>query len=653
VKKLVLTFCGMLAVLGASGQIDFSRYFDDNALPFLNTDDHLDVHFKWDMKGMIQAQINEGLNNLAEDKVPLAQLNFEEAIKLDSTLWLSYYYRGVCHKKLKAFKNAEKDFRVCMRLQPKQAEPYLELGEIYHERKRFTAARDLYEEAIDADPKLVHAYYNLGHVELAAGDARKALKLYQKCNEIAPNFPDAYMAQGVLKFKVRKNDNQSIAFFDQALAVDSTFSQAYFWRGMAYMSLNQSQKCLSDWNKVIAFNPSNSFLIMMRGYLRIEMNEFDYAFADLRKALMSQEVDENRFVSGQTLMDKRIDLQSLANYLLRNGYGLKDETFTLIKKGFCLELSGREKEALRAASQAERLEPSATVYYTRAVIYEHLKKHDSAFYDYGKALRYDKDIFDAHKKRGIYWYELKNYAKSYEHFNAMFRLQPESPVAYRLRGLIRSHEKNFQGAIEDLAKFIKTDSSDFEALRTSAVCKASLGDGRGANEDLRRILYFDTRNWTLYGDVATNYLSLQDTTKAMDILYLYVKNHPLTIYPHLELVRIHIARKQWTEAKTWIEAARKIPPTGFRTLQQSFDIFYLRGLIHFHETEYDQAIDQFGKGLEVIGGDYYGRRAIYQRAVSYYKKGDVRKAINDMKTIKTSGFMDAESLYNTWNAKTK
>lgn len=646
-KKLALTFWGILAALCVSGQIDFSRYFDNNSLPFLNTDDHLDVGFKWDMKGTLQVQINEGLNNLEEGNIPLAKSNFDEAIKLDSTLWLSYYYRGVCHKKLKAFISAEKDLRACIQLQPKQAEPYLELGEIYHWHSRFIGARDMYAKAIDADPTLVHAYYNLANLELVTGDEHKASKLYQKCNDINPRFPDAYTALGILKFKVKRNDNQAIEFFNRAIGADSTFAQAYFWRGLAYSGLNQLEKCLKDWSKVIALNPGNAFILTMRGCLLMEMNQYDYAFADMRKALMSQEVDENRFVSGQTRLDKQIDLQSLANYLLRNGYGLKDESFALIKKSFCLMVAKNEEAALQVASQAELLEPSSTIYYTRAVIYEHLRKHDSAFYDYGKALRYDKDIFDAHKKRGIYWYELKNYPKSYEHFNAMFRLQPESPVAYRLRGLVRSNEGDFKGAIDDLAKFLKTDSTDDEALRTSAVSKIKLGNNRGANEDLRKILYFDTENWTMYEDVAINYLTLGDTAKAITILELYAHNHGHALFPHVEIARIHIARKQWAEAKARIETTRRIPPLLF-SIRQSCELYYFRGFIHFQEAEYDKAIEQFNSSLNIVT-NY--QEANYYRALAYHKKGELRKALNDLKPLKAAKYKDAEALYEAWSAK--
>lgn len=646
-KKLILTFCVCAVALGVYGQIDFSRYFDRDALPFLNTDDHLDVKFKWDMKGALQVQINDGLNNLEEKNLSLARSNFDEAIKIDSTLWLSYYYRGICNKKLKEYADAVKDFKTCIRLQPKQAEPYLELGEIYHENNRFSAARDMYEKAIDADPRLVHAQYNLGNVELATGDARRALRLYQKCNEIAPNFPDAYMAQGILKFKVRKNDNQSIEYFNKALSVDSAFSQAYFWRGLAYLSLNQSKKCLDDWTTVIRFNPTNTFMLNMRGFLHMEMDQYDYAFADIRKAFMGNQVDEDRFVGGQTMLDKRIDLQALANYLLRNGYGLKDESFTLIKKSFCLAVSGRDRNALKAASQAEKLEPSATVYYTRAIIYEHLKKHDSAFYDYGKALRLDKDIFDAHKKRSIYWISLKNFKMGHEHISNMFRLQPESIVAYRLRGLLRSHEEDYQGAIDDLAKFLKADSSDYEALRTSAVCKAALGDNHGANDDLRKVLYFDTRNWTMYEDVYTNYLSLGDTTKAIDIMKLYADQEPRIITPYLDLVRIYFRRNQWVDLRTELQRIKGLPPS-YHTTQQLADQFFFEAMLHSRDGDYDEAIENFSRALKLVPAF---QEAIYYRAKAFERKGDLKKALHDLKPLKIAGFKDAGLLYEAWSAQ--
>ena len=80
----------------------------------------------------------------------------------------------------------------------------------------------------------------------------------------------------------------------------------------------------------------------MRGCLYIELEDYDNAFNDLRKAMRARAVDEERFTVGaQTVLDKRIDLQFAANYLITNGYGLDEKSFGFLKKGFCLLLSGK------------------------------------------------------------------------------------------------------------------------------------------------------------------------------------------------------------------------------------------------------------------------------------------------------------------------
>jgi hypothetical protein len=53
-----------------------------------------DIPIIWNMKGKLQADINEGLNALIEGNANVAEYNFSNALKVDSTLWQVYYYRG-------------------------------------------------------------------------------------------------------------------------------------------------------------------------------------------------------------------------------------------------------------------------------------------------------------------------------------------------------------------------------------------------------------------------------------------------------------------------------------------------------------------------------------------------------------------------------
>lgn len=639
--KITLAFAVIFFLaLPLRGQMDFTKYFDESSVPLLDTEDHLDPIFEWNMPGNVQVFLNEGINYLKEGEHLLAKSNFDEILKLDSLSWVAYYFRGICQKNLHAFEQAKKDLSISIRLNPRQAAAHVELGEIHHLQKAFNKATIEYDKALVLDPRMIQAYYNLGSLSVEKGDVRRGLRYYEKCNEVDPNFPQAYMMQGILKFKARKRDNESILLFNRAVMADSAYALTYFWRGLAWIALDNPKEGLTNWSKLVSLEPQNSFYIIMRGFLFIEMGDFDNAFNDLRKVMKSRAVDDEKFVGGQTVLDKRIDLQFAANYLITNGYGLNEQAFSLLKKGYCLLLAGNTKGALDEFRRAEQIEPSATVYFLEALAYEHSGDHSSAFKYYIKTLENDNDNFDAHKKRSVYRVELRDWKGADEDFNHMFRLQPKSPATYRLRGLTRSLQNDYRGAIDDLNNFIKTDSSDYEAIRTRSACLSLTGDEAGSNEDLRRLLNFQAGSG-LYETVADNYVKLKDTTNAIEVWREYADRRPHLSTPHMALARIYIAQKKWDSARVEVNRLLVIINVDSQSKEYS-EIVFWDGLIDYQRSSYEVAINKFSKSLK---SDADNLGAKYFRAKAYEKTGQVKKALTEFRELKNSGYSDAASLY--------
>ncbi len=630
----------ILIVLPIRAQLDFSKYFDENSIPLIDVDDHLDPAFVWDMSGNVQVFLNEGINYLKEGNLRLAITNLDSALALDPQLWMAHYYRGICHKHLRHLKEAERDLTASLTFHPQSAAAHVELGEIYHLQNSFANAAEQYNQAIVVDPQLALSYYNLGSLSLAMGDTRKGIKYYEKCNEVDPRFPHAFMMQGLLKFKARKKDNESIKLFDKAIAADSTYAPTYFWKGLAWITLDRPDEGLSSWTKLSTLAPHNTFYTFMRGFLLIEMGDFDNAFNDLRKAMKAIAVDEEKFVGGQTILDKKIDLQFAANYLITNGYGLNETSFSLLKKGFCLLLAGNPKTAVEEIKKAEAIEPSGTVFFLQALAYEHSGDHKSAFRYYSKALEKDIDNFDAHKKRSVYRTELQDWKGANEDFNHMFRLQPKSPTTYRIRGFAKSLQQDYRGAIDDLNNFMKTDSTDFEVIRTRSACLLLLGEQAASNEDLRRLLDFPQGSY-LYEEVATNYLILKDTANAIKVWHKYADARPFSPAPHMALAKIYIKQENWDSLRT--EIARLLPliNSNYQAKEYS-EIIFWDGLIDFEQSSYESAITKFSKSLK---SDANNLSAKYFRAKAYDKVGETKKALAELRELKRFGYSDSESLY--------
>ena len=646
-QRIFLCFSVLiLMVVHAHAQMDFGKYFDESSIPLIDVDDHLAPTFVWDMPGTIQVHLNEGINYLTEGDLLLAISNFDQALKLDGELWVAHYYRGICHKNLRDFKEAENDLLTSLSLNPSLAIARVELGEIYHIQNFFAKAGDEYAKAVSIDPQLAQAYYNLGSLSLAMGDSRKGIKYYEKCNEVDPRFPQSYMMQGILKFKARKRDNESIKLFDKAVAADSSYAHTYFWRGLAWIALEQPEKGLTNWTKLSALAPHNSFYTFMRGFLLIEMGDFDNAFNDLRRAMKAIAVDDEKYVGAQTILDKRIDLQFAANYLITNGYGLNENSFSLLKKGFCLLLAGNTKIALEEIRKAEQIEPSGTVFFLEALAYEHSGEHKSAFLYYTKAIEKDRDNFDAYKKRSIYRTELQDWKGADEDFSHMFRLQPKSPTTYRIRGFAKSLQRDYRGAINDLNNFMKTDSTDYEVIRTRSVCWSLLGDNAAANEDLRRLLDFREGSH-LYDEVATNYLTLKDTAKAMEIWRKNAIARPRSSHPHMAMAKIYIEQKKWDSLRVVIATVLPLLNSDYHPREYAEVVFW-DGLIDFEQSAYEVAITKFSKSLKSDAGNL---RAKYFRAKAYEKIGENKKALVELKELKKSGYSDSSILYEAVSRK--
>ncbi|HPM30888.1 MAG TPA: tetratricopeptide repeat protein [Chryseolinea sp.] len=641
-KSLFIYVVLMCVTSIVHAQISLARYFDENSLPLLDLSDHLPVNFKWDQKGTVQVALNEGLNFLDENKLELAIANLSEAIELDSTLWVAYYYRGVVHKKKGELKEAETDLLHAKEMKIDQSEICFELGELYHQQGKYTEAEKLYEEAIHLNNNQVDAHFNLGSLYLMQADPGKALEYYKKCNEANPRFAKAYVMEGLLNYRGTKDSEASIQFFTKAIEMDSSNSLAYFWRGMFYVYSNQNEKCLEDWTRYITFNPRNVFMLSMRGYLYIELNRFDEAFIDLRKALLSIDLNEDKFMGSLTFLNKQIDIQAVARYIMRNGYGLKDDAFASLKKGFCLLIAGKENEALDCLKRAEGIEKASTIYYLEAIVHEYLNNHPQALKYYDRALQYDNDIFEVHAKKCVYHFKIYDYKNANSDLDEMFRLQPASPVCHRFRGIIRFEQGYYEPAIADLSQAIGADTTDWKAIETRFDCYIMLNKSEEAKEDSERLLKRAETNWAIYNDVVSKYLLAKDTSYALLLCDRLTNQLPQFCWSHVKALEIYIAQKNWNDAE--LRIAKVMSLTTEEQLQVLYaKLYYYKGLIEqykYHNPE--KAIVLFNKCIKT---NFDNMEARYALAKVYNEMGKSRKALSMYKQLSDWGFKDAQILY--------
>ncbi len=439
------------------------------------------------MPSAVQVEMNEGLNAIEEQNYFRAIGHFDSVLSLNKNFAPAFYFRGISYKIINELGHAEFNLKVAASYFRDKPEVYVELGDIKFLEKNFANAEEYYQKALEINKNFVVAHFKMGTLSSSQGKYESAIKYFEKCNKIDVKFPNAYLATAILKIRLRSKDSNSIEDFSKAIQADSTFALAYFWRGLNYLRLRDTSRCLIDWTKAIELQPINPMFTVSRGSIFVDQNKFDDAYRDFRKTIVSHPIDEKRSRFNNTVIDKQIDVQNAVNYLSRFGRSLDENALNNIQKAFCLMFVSRFQDALTALNYAMNIQPSAPVYYFKGLLFESYPIfQDSAINNFEKALAFDKNMFDVNKKLAIYKYKHLDWKGAYGHLREMNRIQPGSEVTWRLSGLIKNGLKDYYGAIIDFTRCIKMDSFDIEILNARAIAWMEVEDSQGFQ---RRFLF--------------------------------------------------------------------------------------------------------------------------------------------------------------------
>jgi tetratricopeptide (TPR) repeat protein len=646
----VMLICMMLGSTPLHAQIRFEKYFSAKFLPRIDNTKFLDVKFEWTIPGTIQGEMNAGLTEIDNGDFEKAIPHFSMVIQ-HSSFWAAYYYRGICHRALGRFTDAYHDVEHALKLNDNLPEIYFTLGQLRQQQVLaldFFALDDAakyYQDAVDLDSKFIHGYFGLACVAHIQNNKRKSENLLEKCLKLDPDYAPAYLLQAFQKFQeLEKKNSEAMALLDRAIAADSTYSDALFWRGYLNLKQNKASECLADWNRLVQLYPRNMFYLTLRGFLYIELDDFDRAFHDLRNAVLSKDINENDFTGGQTALDKMLDLKFAAQYIMRHSYGLDEDVLPYVKKGFCLFLNGKKEEALAAFKSAEEIQPSATVVFFQALILEHLGRHSEAATYYDRALEFDNDIFDAHKKRAVYRAEVKNWKGAYKDYDEMIRLQPDYYAVYRLRGFTRTNLGDFGGAMLDFTKFLEKDTTDAEVYHARGFCRTKLNDPKGAASDYMRALQGGFKNEDLYRRTIDLHLQLKDTASAITALDACVNDFPTKKENFEKRIDLYITAKQWEKGLKLIDqqtvAVDKFPQYQSELKKSYARYYYYKGLIYYKQGNYYNAVAWFKEALV----DKEDHEARYYRAKSHIALGEIDRARSDLKILSKENYLDAVAL---------
>ena len=289
---------------------------------------------------------------------------------------LQYGYAYEMHK-LKRYNEAINYYKRAIAINPKKAETYINIAQIYTIKDDTQNALNILNEGISAIPYSPELLTQKDNLEKAqAGQLfEMASKYYEQKNyqealnnylKIANQTPEVKNAIASCHWEL-KNYQSAIDWWQKVLKFEPDNEEVLYFSALAYNELNNKQKALELFNKIVAKNPQNTDA--KNAIRSIKDAEFNY---NLEQAISLYEKKD--FTNSLSMLDQ-LQIEQPKN------------AYIAYYKGAIFEEEQKQKEAGNQYKLAISYDPNFTLaYYTYAVILDNLENYKDAIVHYEKFL---------------------------------------------------------------------------------------------------------------------------------------------------------------------------------------------------------------------------------------------------------------------------
>ncbi len=252
--------------------------------------------------------------------------------------------------------------------------------------------------------------------------------------------------------------DQVVDYYTRQIQANPDSASNYVFRGMNWMTKNEPDRAIADFNQAIRLEPKDAVAYNSRGNAWWTKKVYDKAISDYTEAI-------------------RLEPNYAGVYYSR-GIAWQD------KQDF--------DKAISDYTEAIRLDPDfAGVFYCRGIAWQAKNQIDKALADYNEAIRLDSTLAVAFNNRGNLWAVRKDYARAINDYTAAIRLNPSDPLAFNNRGIAHGHAREYGKAIADFSEAVRLDPSFALALNNRAALwatcpEARFRDGKRAVESATR-----------------------------------------------------------------------------------------------------------------------------------------------------------------------
>ncbi len=402
-------------------------------------------------KTLVQSQPNNGEllfyygeNFIKNDKPEKAKEQYTKAVELNATSPYGYIGLGKLEWNDEKQTEAKANFYKATTLAAgKNATVLMKIAEVYiqSEIKNIPEALTLLAQAAKLEPKNPEVYILMGDAYLEQNVGTKAIENYEKAESLDKKNVRAILRQGQV-WNRAKNYNLALESYKRAGLIDSTYAPAYREKAEIYARAGQYANAVYNYKRFLDLNNDcgarvryAAFLFQAKQYKESVSASTDAQKCDAENAYLNRFLAFAQYESGDyenglinsELFFKRVspeikiipmDYEYYAKLLSKN----KKDSLAIIQYQKALQL------------QPDKIELNSDI----ANAYKSMKKYGEAIKSYMIKVDAGKAGANDYYGLGLSYYYNKDFINADSAFVKFIKLQPEMSVGYLWRGKINS-----------------------------------------------------------------------------------------------------------------------------------------------------------------------------------------------------------------------
>ncbi|NIJ54126.1 tetratricopeptide repeat protein [Dyadobacter arcticus] len=234
----------------------------------------------------------------------------------------------------------------------------------------------------------------------------------------------------------QKNYAEALRFYDEAIAKNADFSDAYLNKGICLLKLDQAEDAYEILSQAIKIDPSLAQANLVRAEAALSLSKLNEAKVDL------------------DLIQKRYT----------------DSTYFHLLQGNLYVAKGSPDQAVAAFDQALTLDKgNIEAYVNRGAVYYSLSSFPAAKIDFLNALQLDPNQPQALNNLGLIYLRERNWKEALDHFDKVLNLDPSDAFALNNKGYALLQTGSSEKAKELIERSLEKRPENGYALRNLGI----------------------------------------------------------------------------------------------------------------------------------------------------------------------------------------